>query len=125
MHSNSVMSNICGQSWALEPPEIKQLYSYYAEVERRNHSNAHPGYKISPRSVKRRIWKRKRAAPGNEHEDDYEQPTEAYPDSVFSPMREKRTSRKRKDVAPEDEAGDEADDEAEDEDDDDDDDGQF
>lgn len=64
VNDNRVLSNISGQSWALEPREIKQLYTHYAEVERKNHLEAHPDYKFSPKRVKRTSRKRKGALLG-------------------------------------------------------------
>lgn len=47
-NNHQVVSQVCGDSWPLEPAEIKDQFSEWARIERRNHQNAHPGYKFSP-----------------------------------------------------------------------------
>lgn len=59
-------STICGASWKLEPPEIKEYYINCATVEARNHLNAHPDYCYNPPHNLER--KRKRAALEDEDE---------------------------------------------------------
>jgi hypothetical protein len=47
-NNHQVVSSVAGESWPLEPPEIRELYNEYAKIERINHQNAHPTYKFSP-----------------------------------------------------------------------------
>ncbi|KAJ4367525.1 hypothetical protein N0V83_007108 [Neocucurbitaria cava] len=47
-NNHQVVSSVAGESWPLEPPEIRDLYTEYAKIERINHQNAHPTYKFSP-----------------------------------------------------------------------------
>lgn len=47
-NNHQVVSQVCGESWPLEPDEIKEQFSTWAKIERLNHQNAHPGYKFSP-----------------------------------------------------------------------------
>ncbi|KAK6586314.1 hypothetical protein PZA11_001371 [Diplocarpon coronariae] len=47
-NNHQIVSQVCGDSWPLEPEHIKEQYSEWARVERANHQNAHPGYKFSP-----------------------------------------------------------------------------
>lgn len=47
-NNHQVVSQVCGDSWPLEPEEIKEQFSEWARIERINHQNAHPGYKFSP-----------------------------------------------------------------------------
>ena len=47
-NNHQVVSSVAGESWPLEPPEIRELYNEYAKLERINHQNAHPTYKFSP-----------------------------------------------------------------------------
>jgi hypothetical protein len=47
-NNHQVVSQVCGDSWPLEPDEIKDQFSEWARIERINHQNAHPGYKFSP-----------------------------------------------------------------------------
>lgn len=47
-NNHQVVSQVCGDSWPLEPDEVKEQFSEWARIERINHQNAHPGYKFSP-----------------------------------------------------------------------------
>jgi hypothetical protein len=47
-NNHQVVSQVCGDSWPLEPSEVKDQFSEWARIERVNHQNAHPGYKFSP-----------------------------------------------------------------------------
>jgi hypothetical protein len=47
-NNHQVVSQVCGDSWPLEPDEIKDQFGEWARLERLNHQNAHPGYKFSP-----------------------------------------------------------------------------
>jgi hypothetical protein len=59
-NNHQVVSQICGESWPMEPDAIKDKFINLARIERANHQNAHPGYKFSPskpgavRSTKRK-----------------------------------------------------------------------
>ncbi|KAJ9648009.1 hypothetical protein H2201_002448 [Coniosporium apollinis] len=50
-NNHQVVSSVSGESWPLEPPEIREMYNEYARIERINHQNAHPTYKFSPSKV--------------------------------------------------------------------------
>ncbi|RDL41953.1 Uncharacterized protein BP5553_01932 [Venustampulla echinocandica] len=47
-NNHQVVSQVCGDSWPLEPDEVREQFNEWARVERANHQNAHPGYKFSP-----------------------------------------------------------------------------
>ncbi|KAJ2899719.1 HMG-box protein STE11 [Zalerion maritima] len=48
-HNNhQVVSQVCGDSWPLEPTHIREQFSEWARIERDNHQLAHPGYKFAP-----------------------------------------------------------------------------
>lgn len=47
-NNHQVVSQVCGDSWPLEPDEVKEKFNEWASIERQNHQNAHPGYKFSP-----------------------------------------------------------------------------
>jgi len=47
-NNHQVVSQVCGDSWPLEPEEVKEQFNEWARTERQNHQNAHPGYKFSP-----------------------------------------------------------------------------
>ncbi|KAF1930770.1 uncharacterized protein M421DRAFT_418248 [Didymella exigua CBS 183.55] len=47
-NNHQVVSSVAGESWPLEPPEVRDRFNDYAKIERINHQNAHPTYKFSP-----------------------------------------------------------------------------
>ena len=58
-NNHQVVSAVSGESWPLEPPEVRELYNEYAKIERINHQNAHPTYKFSPSKAAAPARKRK------------------------------------------------------------------
>ncbi|PSN72902.1 HMG box protein [Corynespora cassiicola Philippines] len=58
-NNHQVVSSVSGESWPMEPPEIRELYNEYAKIERINHQNAHPTYKFSPSKASTPAKKRK------------------------------------------------------------------
>ncbi|TPX17438.1 uncharacterized protein E0L32_003081 [Thyridium curvatum] len=49
LHNNhQVVSRVCGQSWPLEPDQVRQQFNKWAIIERTNHQKAHPDYKFTP-----------------------------------------------------------------------------
>lgn len=59
-NNHQVVSSVSGESWPMEPPEVRELYNEYAKIERINHQNAHPTYKFSPSKAAAPARKRKR-----------------------------------------------------------------
>lgn len=54
-NNHQVVSSVAGESWPMEPEEIRNQYNEWAKLERTNHHNAHPDYKFSPsKSTKKR-----------------------------------------------------------------------
>ncbi|QDS74639.1 hypothetical protein FKW77_009213 [Venturia effusa] len=47
-NNHQVVSSVSGESWPLEPPEVREFYNELAKIERINHQMAHPDYKFSP-----------------------------------------------------------------------------
>ncbi|KAI9804290.1 MAG: hypothetical protein M1833_007097 [Piccolia ochrophora] len=47
-NNHQIVSVVSGESWRLEPPEVRDRYNDYAKTEREHHNIAHPGYKFSP-----------------------------------------------------------------------------
>ena len=47
-NNHQVVSAVSGESWPLEPKEVRDFYNNLAKVERDNHAHAHPSYKFSP-----------------------------------------------------------------------------
>ena len=72
LHNNhQVVSSVSGESWPLEPGEVREFYNELAKIERINHQNAHPNYKFSPSkpgNASASSKKRSRADSGNESE---------------------------------------------------------
>ncbi|KAL1607814.1 hypothetical protein SLS60_002752 [Paraconiothyrium brasiliense] len=59
-NNHQVVSSVSGESWPMEPPEVRELFNDYAKIERINHQNAHPTYKFSPSKAAAPARKRKR-----------------------------------------------------------------
>ncbi|KAL1900372.1 hypothetical protein Cpir12675_000954 [Ceratocystis pirilliformis] len=49
--NHQYVSQICGDSWALEPMSVKDRFNAWAVTERVNHHAAHPEYKFSSNKV--------------------------------------------------------------------------
>lgn len=62
------ISSLAGESWAMEPPEIRKQYDAWAKVERENHAKAFPDYKFQPQTGKATNRKRKGRAEDSEEE---------------------------------------------------------
>ncbi|KZM22763.1 hypothetical protein ST47_g6081 [Ascochyta rabiei] len=76
-NNHQVVSSVAGESWPMEPPEIRDRYNEYAKIERINHQSAHPTYKFSPS---------KAAAPPRKRKDEWsdEEPSDLE-DSEWAP----------------------------------------
>ncbi|ORY15597.1 hypothetical protein BCR34DRAFT_584996 [Clohesyomyces aquaticus] len=58
-NNHQIVSSVSGESWPLEPPEVRELYNEYAKIERINHQSAHPTYKFTPSKATALARKRK------------------------------------------------------------------
>jgi hypothetical protein len=47
-NNHQVVSSVAGESWPLEPQEVRDQFNEWAKIERANHAAAHPEYKFSP-----------------------------------------------------------------------------
>ncbi|KAF2461109.1 high mobility group box domain-containing protein, partial [Lineolata rhizophorae] len=47
-NNHQIVSSVSGESWPMEPPEVREMYNELAKIERLNHQAAHPDYKFSP-----------------------------------------------------------------------------
>lgn len=66
-NNHQVVSQVCGDSWPLEPKEVREKFELWAKIERQNHQNAHPGYKFSPsKAGSKAAAKRKAGEPDEE-----------------------------------------------------------
>ena len=54
-NNHQVVSSVAGESWPMEPEEVRNQFNEWAKIERANHQAAHPEYKFSPsKSTKKR-----------------------------------------------------------------------
>ncbi|OIW34982.1 hypothetical protein CONLIGDRAFT_33432 [Coniochaeta ligniaria NRRL 30616] len=47
-HNHQIVSQVCGDSWPLEPDHVRAQFTEWAQLERDNHQKAHPSYKFTP-----------------------------------------------------------------------------
>ena len=47
-NNHQVVSSVAGESWPMEPEEVRNQFNEWAKIERSNHQAAHPEYKFSP-----------------------------------------------------------------------------
>ena len=71
-NNHQVVSSVSGESWPMEPEEVKNRYTEYARIERDNHQKAHPGYKFSPTKPGSTNRKRKDASDDEGEESELE-----------------------------------------------------
>lgn len=89
-NNHQVVSSVSGESWPMEPPEVRELYNDYAKIERINHQNAHPTYKFSPSKTAASARKRK-----SEYSEDEEEPSDLDdPDAEWGPPGQRRSKGK-------------------------------
>ncbi|KAF5862530.1 hypothetical protein ETB97_011527 [Aspergillus alliaceus] len=53
-NNHQVVSVAVGHSWKMEPREIRDKFEVLANIEKKNHVKAHPGYRFSPKKDHRR-----------------------------------------------------------------------
>lgn len=68
--NHQMVSTVSGQSWPLEPPEIRDKYNTLAKIERENHQKAHPEYKFSPSKTVLPAKKKKDGEPNDDGDGD-------------------------------------------------------
>ncbi|KAK4508348.1 hypothetical protein PRZ48_002086 [Zasmidium cellare] len=47
-NNHQIVSSVSGESWPMEPDEIRNQFDEWAKIERQHHQEAHPNYKFSP-----------------------------------------------------------------------------
>ena len=62
------ISSLAGESWAMEPQEIRKQFDAWAKIERENHAKAFPDYKFQPQTGKAANRKRKGTTGDSEDE---------------------------------------------------------
>ncbi|TID21830.1 HMG box protein [Venturia nashicola] len=68
--NHQLVSSVSGESWPLEPPEVRDFYNKLAKIERINHQMAHPDYKFSPAKpgAAGKVFRRKEVVSDDESE---------------------------------------------------------
>ena len=89
--NHQVVSSLAGESWAMEPSEIRKQYDTWAKVERENHARAFPEYKFQPQTNKASARKRKgRLDDSEDEESDLESEYTYNPRPSARPLKSKR-----------------------------------
>ncbi|CAK4032362.1 Hypothetical predicted protein [Lecanosticta acicola] len=47
-NNHQIISSVTGESWPMEPDEVRNRFDDWAKTERQHHQEAHPTYKFSP-----------------------------------------------------------------------------
>lgn len=47
-NNHQIISSVTGESWPMEPDEVRNQFDQWAKTERQHHQEAHPNYKFSP-----------------------------------------------------------------------------
>lgn len=71
--NHQIVSSLAGESWAMEPLEVRQQYDTWAKRERDAHAAAFPEYKFQPQQNKGPARKRKGRGGDSDEEDDDEE----------------------------------------------------
>lgn len=90
-NNHQVVSSVAGESWPLEPQEVRDHYNELARIERVNHQKAHPTYKFSP-SKSNQSRKRK------DEEVEEELFSDEDPDGDYAPSRRPAKQARREEV---------------------------
>ena len=86
-NNHQIVSSVSGESWPMEPTEIREQYNEYARIERDNHHKAHPGYKFSPSKAQNSARKRK----GISEEPEDQNLSDQDPDFEWKPASERNS----------------------------------
>ncbi|KAL5359586.1 hypothetical protein BJX96DRAFT_59826 [Aspergillus floccosus] len=76
-NNHQEVSAAAGISWKMEPSEIREKYEMLANIEKKNHVKAHPGYRFSPSKDKK---KRPTSADGRPNPNEARDSPESSPD---------------------------------------------
>lgn len=86
-NNHQLVSQVCGDSWPLEPEHIRNQFTEWARIERENHAKTWPEYKFAPKKpkdLKRKI---------EEEEGEDELPLEDYDHETGRVIKRARSSR--------------------------------
>lgn len=100
-NNHQVVSSISGESWPMEPNEVRNKYNELAKLERIHHQEAHPDYKFSPSKPGALGRKRKGNFDEDESDPDVEPSDADDPDAEWGPpgQRKNRPRQTRKPIA--------------------------
>jgi hypothetical protein len=73
-HNHQIVSQVCGESWPLEPERVRAQFTEWAKIERDNHQKAHPSYKFTPSKPNKAKVPPPVAKRGYEDDEDEEDP---------------------------------------------------
>lgn len=89
-NNHQIVSSVSGESWPLEPRDVRDHYNELAKLERENHAKAHPSYKFSPSKTPSAA--RKKKGDLSEEEEEY-QSSSGDPDWEWRPHGERKSNR--------------------------------
>jgi hypothetical protein len=89
-NNHQVVSSVSGESWPMEPPEVREQFNEWAKIERANHASAHPDYKFSPSKAASK--RRKEEASDDDEPDGLDDPDGDYHGSRS--VRQRRQNKK-------------------------------
>ncbi|KAK3698477.1 hypothetical protein LTR37_016948 [Vermiconidia calcicola] len=78
-NNHQVVSSVSGESWPMEPEEVRNQFNEWAKIERANHQAAHPEYKFSPS----KSTNKRRKSEMTDDEDDVVNDWERNPDGEY------------------------------------------
>lgn len=78
-NNHQVVSSVSGESWPMEPQEVRDQFNEWAKLERANHAAAHPEYKFSPS----KSTTKRRKGDGSDDEDDAVSELDGDPDGEY------------------------------------------
>ena len=92
--NHQIVSSRAGESWAMEPLEIRKQYDNWARTERENHAKAFPDYKFKPQTNKASNRKRKgRSNDSDEEPSDIDSEFAYEPNAGGRPLKPKKSKR--------------------------------
>ena len=92
-NNHQVVSSVSGESWPMEPEEVRNQFNEWAKLERDNHAKAHPDYKFSPSKA----TNKRRKGEFSDEEDDAASDLNGDPDGEY---RGGRAVRQRRQIDP-------------------------
>lgn len=88
-NNHQIVSSVSGESWPMEPPEVRRQFEEWAKTERQHHHEAHPNYKFSPSKTSNKRRK-------GEFSEDEEEPSDVEDRDPDGDYRSGRNVRRRR-----------------------------